>query len=189
MKWKFAGTERLTMRSRLNVAHRSTKDQTPPVLLLAANTTTLRCCLTWTKKSKEEALRKMGKKKKKSGSSGHFGHKTPRKMDACSESAASSTVQQTKASAGNNKTFGGRATDRGNVFLFSQLSKDCELVCSVATSATQQKMLFHPTPGKSLHALFLSSFSCRAMSAVFCSHSVHLFHLKQTAGTNNGSSS
>jgi len=142
-----------------------------------------------TKKSKEEALRKMGKKKKKSGSSGHFGHKTPRKMDACSESAASSTVQQTKASAGNNKTFGGRATDRGNVFLFSQLSKDCELVCSVATSATQQKMLFHPTPGKSLHALFLSSFSCRAMSAVFCSHSVHLFHLKQTAGTNNGSSS
>ena len=75
MKWKFAGTERLTMRSRLNVAHRSTKDQTPPVLLLAANTTTLRCCLTWRRKAKRKLCVKWGKRRRKAAAAAILGTK------------------------------------------------------------------------------------------------------------------
>ena len=69
-----------------------------------------------------------------------------------------------------------------STFFFSQRIG----VCSVATSAAEQKMLFHPGGGKSLHALFLSSFSCQPFSAPIPST---LCQLKQATGTNNGSSS
>ena len=119
MKWKFAGTEENgwmspTDRPKIKLPRRF-------CWLPTTTTATTRRRLFEPRKAKRKlSASKWGKEKKKSGSSGHFLDKKSRKMDACSESAASSTVQQTKASAGNNKTFGGRAADRGNVFLFSQ---------------------------------------------------------------------
>ena len=117
------------------------------------------------------------KKKKKSGSSGHFLDKKSRKMDACSESVGRQQQNIWRTGRRPRKCFPIFST-----FFFSQRIG----VCSVATSAAEQKMLFHPGGGKSLHALFLSSFSCQPFSAPIPST---LCQLKQATGTNNGSSS
>ena len=64
-KWLDEMEIRRNRREWLNVAHRSTKDQTPPSLLLAANNNNSNntAPVVWTKKSKEEAFGvKMGKR-------------------------------------------------------------------------------------------------------------------------------